>query len=445
MPRWPVCPKSAEPEEARMAGKGRAAGLLLWLILLTPLLVLGERQIGAADCRLIDDLAPNGAYGLADARGAVIDACNPDRALVPASLIKIATVSAGLSILGPDYRFRTELYMDGQDNLFVKGFGDPSLISEEVAHLAGQLRLQGVRRVQTLYVDISAFALERQAPGREGSDRPYDAPVGPLAVNFNAVALIRDRSGRIGSGESQTPVLPIMRELGPGRAAGSWRVNICARGCDNAQGRVVRYAGELFQAMLTQYGIPVAALGGIRPTPATARLVLVHESSHTLTEISRACLHYSSNFVANLIYLACGAKRFGYPATWEKAERAVGQELAGQLGKATAAAIVQVDGAGLSRNNRVTVRAMLQLLTRFRPHLDLLNQERGVAVKTGTLTGVYNLAGYLPDGQSFVILLNQSANRRAEILARLMRPHGASPVNAKGTAARSLPQSAPKK
>jgi len=236
-----------------------------------------------------------------------------------------------------------------------------------------------------------------------------------------------------------------MRELGQGRAVGSWRVNICARGCDNAQGRVVRYAGELFQAMLTQYGIPVAALGGIRPTPATARLVLVHESSHTLTEISRACLHYSSNFVANLIYLACGAKRFGYPATWEKAERAVGQELAGQLGKATAAAIVQVDGAGLSRNNRVTVRAMLQLLTRFRPHLDLLNQETGVAVKTGTLTGVYNLAGYLPDGQSFVILLNQPGNRRDDILARLLRLHEASPADSKATSTRSLPRSAPER
>jgi len=408
-------------------------------------LVVGERQTGVAACRAVADLAANGAYGLADATGAITDACNPDRALAPASVIKIATVSAALAILAPDYRFRTELYMDDQGNLFVKGFGDPSLVSEDVAELAGQLRRQGVRRVQTLYVDASAFALEHQVPGQEDSDNPYDAPVGPLSVNFNAVALTRDSSGQIGSGESQTPVLPIMRELGQGRAAGSWRVNICARGCDNAQGRVARYAGELFQAMLTQYGIPVAALGGIRPTPTTARLVLVHESSRSLTEISRACLHYSSNFMANLIYLACGAKRFGYPATWEKARRAVGQELAGQLGKAAAAAIVQVDGAGLSRNNRVTVRAMLQLLTRFRPHLDLLNQEAGMAVKTGTLTGVYNLAGYLPDGQSFVILLNQPGNRRDDILARLLRLHEASPDESKGTSARSLPRSAPER
>ncbi|MCL1979549.1 MAG: D-alanyl-D-alanine carboxypeptidase, partial [Proteobacteria bacterium] len=121
--------------------------------------------------------------------------------------------------------------------------------------------------------------------------------------------------------------------------------------------------------------------------------------------------------------------RFGYPATWEKARQAVSQELVRQLGKAPAIALV--DGAGLSRDNRVTVRAMLQLLTHFRPHLDLLNKEGEVAVKTGTLAGVYNLAGYLPDGQSFVILLNQPTNRRAEILARLIRLYAASPAGSK--------------
>jgi D-alanyl-D-alanine carboxypeptidase/D-alanyl-D-alanine-endopeptidase (penicillin-binding protein 4) len=64
---------------------------------------------------------------------------------------------------------------------------------------------------------------------------------------------------------------------------------------------------------------------------------------------------------------------------------------------------------------------MLQLLTRFRPQAELLKKERGVTIKTGTLTGVYNLAGYLPDGQAFVILLNQQTNNRAAVLERLKR------------------------
>ena len=100
---------------------------------------------------------------------------------------------------------------------------------------------------------------------------------------------------------------------------------------------------------------------------------------------------------------------------------AVHQELVRQLGSTTADAIVQVEGAGLSRDNRVTVRAMLDLLTHFRPQAELLKKEGGVAIKTGTLTGVYNLAGYLPDGQAFVILLNQQVNQRAAVLDRLKR------------------------
>ena len=426
MPRWPTCPKSAEAKVARAGWWRKTADLFFRGILPALLLVVCVQQTGYADCRVIADLAPNGVYGVADANGRIVDVCNPDRSMVPASVLKIATVSAALAILGPDYRFRTELFLDDQDNLFVKGFGDPSLVSEEAAVLAGQLWRKGVRRVHTLYVDGSAFALEHQTPGQADSGNLYDAPVGSLSVNFNTVVLIKDTAGRIESGEAQTPVLPIMRELGQKQPAGLWRVNICAKGC-NAEASMARYAGELLQAVLEQNGIAVAALGGIRPVPASARLVHTHESSQTLAEISRGCLRYSSNFMANLMFLACGAKQYGYPATWEKARLAVSRELARQLGEAAAAGIAQVDGSGLSRDNRVTVRAMLHLLNHFRPNMNLLNVEHAVAVKTGTLTGAYNLVGYLPTGQAFVILLNQPANRRADILARLVRLYGVLP------------------
>jgi D-alanyl-D-alanine carboxypeptidase/D-alanyl-D-alanine-endopeptidase (penicillin-binding protein 4) len=71
---------------------------------------------------------------------------------------------------------------------------------------------------------------------------------------------------------------------------------------------------------------------------------------------------------------------------------------------------------------------MLQLLARFRPQAELLKIERGVAIKTGTLTGVYNLAGYLPDGQAFVILLTQQVNNRAVVLDRLKRQFASRPL-----------------
>lgn len=438
MPRWLVCPRWADNRLARAGQWWRSGKLLHRLLPLLVLLLVGQRQIGFAACRTIADLAAHGAYGIADGGGRMIDSCHPERAMVPASVLKIATVSAALAILGPDHRFRTEFFLDRHHNLFIKGLGDPTLISEEIAGIVAQLRQKGLRRVQTLYVDTSAFALATQVPGQEDSDNPYDAPVGPLSVNFNSVPIIREASGRIVSGESQTPTLPIMEELGKGRPAGPARINICAKGC-TADARMVQYAGELFRALLQQGGVPVATLGGVRSVPAEASLLHTHMSSQTLTEISRSTLHYSSNFMANLVFLACGAKTFGAPATWSKGEQAVHQELVRQLGQAAADAIVQVEGAGLSRDNRVTVEAMLHLLTRFRPHIDLLKKERGVAVKTGTLTGVYTLAGYLPNGQAFVILLNQASNTRAEVLDRLVRQSASLPPAATGHAARLAP------
>ena len=398
----------------------------VWLLFV----VLGELffgwQVGYATCRSIADLAEQGAYGVADTGGQVIDSCNIDQSLVPASVIKIATVLAALRILGPEYRFATEFFTDTHANLYMKGFGDPTLMPEEIGVIVERLRQKGVKRVQTLFIDASAFSLAMQVPGQENSDRSYDAPVGPLSVNFNSVPLRKDATGRIESGEPLTPTLPIMQELGRDRSPGQHRVNICVQGCD-PDARMAQYAGELFAAMLQQGGIPVAAIGGVRVVPQQgAELLYAHRSTQTLWEISRSLLHYSSNFMANLVFLTCGAKQFGYPATWKKAQQTVHQELVQQLGTATASSIVQVEGAGLSRQNRVTARAMLQVLTRFRPYADLLKKERGTSLKTGTLTGVYNYAGYLSGGKAFVILLNQQNNARAAILERLQRQHAVS-------------------
>jgi serine-type D-Ala-D-Ala carboxypeptidase/endopeptidase (penicillin-binding protein 4) len=168
--------------------------------------------------------------------------------------------------------------------------------------------------------------------------------------------------------------------------------------------------------------MPVLALGGIRTVPVRGA-TLLHAIGAARPSPRSAALCSTILPISWPIWSFSPAapRQFGYPATWQKAEQAVHQELVRQLGSTLPMPIVQVEGAGLSRDNRVTVRAMLELLTRFRPQAELLKKEHGVAVKTGTLTGVYNLAGYLPDGRAFVILLNQQANNRAAVLDRLKR------------------------
>ncbi|MFN2369247.1 MAG: D-alanyl-D-alanine carboxypeptidase, partial [Desulfurivibrionaceae bacterium] len=90
-------------------------------------------------------------------------------------------------------------------------------------------------------------------------------------------------------------------------------------------------------------------------------------------------------FIANQIFLQIGAKRFGYPATWEKGRRAV-QDFIEKDPELAEAAIKIEEGSGLSRKNRLTVRAMLRILELFKPHAPLLSEKDGVLLKSGTLT-----------------------------------------------------------
>ncbi|MEA2116510.1 MAG: D-alanyl-D-alanine carboxypeptidase/D-alanyl-D-alanine-endopeptidase [Thermodesulfobacteriota bacterium] len=379
-------------------------------------------QAASAVCPSFSTLIQKGAYGVSDTQGNIISGCNSDTPYIPASILKIPTALAAFSILGHDYRFKTRFYTDSRDNLYIKGFGDPLLISEEVYLIIDELGQRGVQRINSIYIDTSSFALEQQVPGRESTDNPYDAPVGPVVVNFNSVAVRVTKSRTIVSGEPQTPTLPIMQQAAKDYLPGSYRINVCTGHC-HPESQMARYTTELFRAMQKKAQIPGQGESGIKKVPPDAQLVYEHRNSKDLEYLTLSFLKYSSNFIANLVYLACGAEKFGYPATWAKANRAVHQELVKQLGQETASAIIQEEGAGLSRNNRITARTMLTVLKVFRPHAYLLGKRMGVLTKSGSMKGIYNYAGYLKDGSCYVIMLNQSRNTRRAVLAKLKKGH----------------------
>jgi D-alanyl-D-alanine carboxypeptidase/D-alanyl-D-alanine-endopeptidase (penicillin-binding protein 4) len=367
-------------------------------------------------------LIHNGAYGVSDAQGKILASCNLDRSYIPASILKIPTALVALTVLGPAYRFTTRFYTDAQENLYIMGFGDPLLISEEIQQIFLALKERRVQQINSIYIDISQFALEYQVPGSEFSTRPYDAPVGPTVVNFNSLPIQVSPKRQILSSEEHTPILPLMTEMAQGYAPGRYRLNICSGGCDSEK-VMARYTAELFRALQREAGIPGQGDLAIKKVPPTAKLVYEHQSSKTLEDLVSSFLRYSSNFISNLVYLTLGAEKFGYPATWAKADQAVRQELVRLVGEETTALIVHKEGAGLYRGNQVTARAMLDLLQVFRPYAYLLRKYRGVPGKSGTMRGIYNYAGYLEDGSAYVILLNQATNQRDAVLDLLKKKY----------------------
>jgi D-alanyl-D-alanine carboxypeptidase/D-alanyl-D-alanine-endopeptidase (penicillin-binding protein 4) len=386
-------------------------------------------QVAAQD--RLAALAGDGSVMLRSPNGEALVSLNPDRTLVPASLVKIPLAQVALTTLGEDFRFETHFYRNDSGDLLIRGLGDPFLVSEEIARIADTLAQRGLQQIRRLVMDDSAFEPDPDLPIERGTSQPFGARNSALAVNFNTVNLAWAADGRLITGEPQTPLTALAREFGAQLSPGDLssgepqrqRINL---GDDPRAG--LRQAQQLFRHFLEESGITVSDVGFNR-NAVTDEWTLFnrHRSSRSLRNNLDDLLRYSNNFIANQLFLTLGAQGSGYPATTEAARAALQQQLAALYGDGFGRdpqSLLMLEGSGLSRTQRSSAAGMMHILEVFKPYADLLPEVDGVLRKSGTLTGVYNFAGYIrrPDGlYPFVILTNQAANNRAEILRLLKR------------------------
>jgi D-alanyl-D-alanine carboxypeptidase/D-alanyl-D-alanine-endopeptidase (penicillin-binding protein 4) len=449
-----------------MKGRGglaRAAALAL---------LLGASAARAEDglaARLDAALASRGLRGARIAAlvvdredGRVLYARDADRALVPASNMKILTALAALSAFGPTHRFHTEVLADAVpdasgavDHLYLRAGGDPALTSEDLWRLAAEVRAAGVRSVrQGLVLDASCFDSQLWNPAwGEVSSRAYYAPISCLTVNYGAFGV------RIAPGAAPgDPVAvsleppaaflrPVVRaHTGPGRL--HERLIVDRRRVPGAEEVVVSgdapagaepiamfrsvldpvsYAGSVFEMQLAANGVEVSGGLAAGSVPEGAASLLVFQGK-PLGEIVRLFVKYSNNAIAESLVKALGA-RGGEAGSWKGGLTALHAELTG-LGIAVDR-ITQVDGSGLSYDNRVPPRVFVQaLLTahrsfRFGPEFeaalpiasgDGTLQERvgpaayAVRAKTGLLTRVTGLSGFAHRADGHVVAFSVLTN-----------------------------------
>ncbi len=372
----------------------------------------------SAALRRIQSLVTNGAVVLADEQGSIRLAHNLDRLLVPASIIKILTAQIAMDVLGDDFRFKTDFYVDAEDNLYIKGWGDPFLVSDEIDTIATRLTSSGLQRVRGVYLDASSFEPDIRIPGVSSTSNPYDAVNGALAVNFNTVNVRKGADGAVLSGEPETPLTPMARAkagvLSPGTRQ---RINLTGNHLECRQ-----YAGELVCAMLSKNGVVIPQETVAQGIPQ-GRLIYSHLNSRDLSTVVKGLMQYSNNFIANQIYLTVGATRLGYPASLARSNAFFNNHAQTVLGIPREEMQIS-EGSGISRDSKLTARAMMKVLEYFRPRADLLPRKGNALVKSGTLSGVYNYAGYVEtaDGlRPFVIILNQPGNHRDTILSILAK------------------------
>jgi D-alanyl-D-alanine carboxypeptidase/D-alanyl-D-alanine-endopeptidase (penicillin-binding protein 4) len=350
---------------------------------------------------LVEQLKNGGAY-VEDESGPLFSH-RADERFIPASVTKVVTAYCALEELSPEFRMETDFFSDDSGTLYVKGSGDPNLISEELEPL-GRRIADVMPDIQRIVVDSSRFDTDLRIDGSSATLNPYDAPNGALLVNFNTIAVEKLGSGSVVSGEPQTPLTPLARSLAQKLAPGVHRVNI---GSDVRVG--ARYAGELLAAFISRGGGNVRQDIVLGTTPPNARLLLRHRSSKALDEVVRGLLKFSTNFTANQVFLILGAQKYGFPATIEKGTQALRECLEQRLSWKNFSFL---EGAGLSRNNLVSPRQLVGLLRAFEKYQDLMPQNSAFRAKTGTLTGVNTYAGYFTkaDGNSvrFALLVNSA-------------------------------------
>ncbi|NDA84984.1 MAG: hypothetical protein EBX94_04325, partial [Burkholderiaceae bacterium] len=137
-------------------------------------------------------------------------------AMNPASTIKLLTTLVALDILGPKYRWKTELFTDGaikngtlKGNIYFVGHGDPKWIPEELDRLTKQLRDLGIQRIDgNLIFDRSAYAKQvMEEVTIDGETlRAYNVAPDPLLYAFRTLSFeINPNKTGQGSQISYTP------------------------------------------------------------------------------------------------------------------------------------------------------------------------------------------------------------------------------------------------
>jgi len=383
-------------------------------------------------------------------------AAGATRPMNPASSIKLVTSYAALELLGPAFQWVTEAYAAGtlsagvlEGDLVLKGRGDPKLTLENFWLLLRSLRSRGLREIRgDLVLDRSYFAASDHDPARfdEKPTRPYNTGPDALLVNFKAVRLsfVPDAEARVVRilAEPALPQVEIVNRLrlvnGP---CGDWvsRFKVDAQGGSAAtrltfSGRFSANCGErarsysvlphahyvlgLFRELWRELGGTFTGTVRDGTVGADARLIGAVESP-ALAQVVRDMNKFSNNVMARQLYLTLGAEGAGEPATLEKADRVIREWLAGK-GLSFPEMILE-NGSGLSRVERISAGHLGQLLlSSFRSPVmpefiaslplaavdgtmkkrlsdaDVAGQAH---IKTGSLTGVRSIAGYVLDAQ----------------------------------------------
>ncbi|QOR68919.1 D-alanyl-D-alanine carboxypeptidase/D-alanyl-D-alanine-endopeptidase [Cytobacillus suaedae] len=395
---------------------------------------------------------------------------NGNTRLRPASNMKLLTAAAALSALGENYTFKTELLTDGKisnntvkGNLYLKGKGDPTLLLEDFEQMASELAKKGIKFIRgdlladdTWYDDVrysvdlpwsdetayyggqvSALTASPDKDYDTGavriSVRPADEPGKKATIKVTPktrYVVIQNRVKTVDIEEKKK--LEITRNHGTNEILIEGKIPIDSKPYKEwvAVWEPTGLALDLFKQALEEEGIKVLGKSRLAKTPNKATLITTHHSM-TLRDLLVPFMKLSNNVHAETLIKEMGRVING-SGSWKSGLEVMDSEMT-RLGLNTASFVIR-DGSGISHINLIPTNEISKLLFKsqsepwFPVYLQSLpvagngdrmiggtlrhrlNTVENVYAKTGTLTTVSSISGYIDTKSGnkliFSIILN---------------------------------------
>lgn len=416
----------------------------------------------------LSDLGVKATIGEGEDQKTLVEV-SPSQKMIPASITKVVTASSFLENVPPGTKIKTKLFGDGnikgstlKGNLYLKGGGDPSFVSENMWFLVNAFLRSGVRVIEgDLVVDDSLFDNRRYDESRqkERVDRAYDAPVGAMSFNWNSVNIFVRPGDSVGAKaevfiDPENDYIQLTNKATTSAGAGN---NLIADRKDLKEGDLISVGGKLgvnspeiavfknitspdlwagsnLKSFLKQRGVEIK--GKIRSGKTPDKAVQLAESeSKSIEQMVADMNKFSNNYVAEMLTKLMASFAGKNPATLADGMTLINQHMRDL--KVPSTEYELYNPSGLTRDNKMSANAVWMVLKHlrndFRVQPEFLTSlpiagvdgtlkrrmkngvaERWVRAKTGFLTGVVTLAGYAgrADGQvvTFTFIYNGSVD-----------------------------------
>lgn len=396
-----------------------------------------------------------------------------DDRLLPASNMKILTSAAAMEQLGPDFKFHTDALAtapvndgDLRGDLYLKGFGDPTTLASDYAALAADVKAAGITEIGgDIVADDSYFDSVRLGDSWAWDDEQflYAAQVSALTAApdtdyDSGTVIVRTKPGAAAGEPATLNVVPetsavrlegtvttgapgsastlkIEREHGTNtiKVGGSVPAGSATRSTWATVWEPTTYAADLFRRALAAAGVKLDGKVVTGRTPDEARRV-ARDESMPLGELLTPFLKLSNNLHAETLTKTLGKEKAG-AGTWSAGLGVIAAHA--KSAGADTATIRLSDGSGLTRKNNLTADAVSDVLVAaakepwFEQWYDALpiagNPDRfvggtlrarmlntpaanNVHAKTGSLTGVTALSGYVTDADGRELVFSMISN-----------------------------------